>query len=215
MKYLTEYCKSIGWKRFWFMLIGNIFLGLGVSIFKLSGLGNDPYNGMVMALAEQLGIAYSLLMVLCGLFIFIVQVIWGRNFIGIGTIFNAVFLGYIVSFFYYILSSYLPGPAALWQRIITVCIGVILGGFGLSLYQTANVGISPFDSLSLIMAKHFPKVSYFWHRMATDTFCAIICFLAGGIVGLGTLVSAFGFGPVINFFNKHFTEKLLKTGIGV
>ena len=36
-----------------FMLLGNLVLGLGVAVFKLSGLGNDPYTGMVMALGER------------------------------------------------------------------------------------------------------------------------------------------------------------------
>jgi uncharacterized membrane protein YczE len=42
-----------------------------------------------------------------------------------------------------------------------------------------------------------------------DACCALICFLAGGIVGIGTLVSAFGFGPFIQFFNKTVSEKIL------
>jgi uncharacterized membrane protein YczE len=45
--------------------------------------------------------------------------------------------------------------------------------------------------------------------MFTDALCALICFLAGGIIGLGTLVSAFGLGPIIQFFDVHFTNKLL------
>ena len=31
-------------KNVLFMLAGNLVLGLGVAIFKLSGLGNDPYT---------------------------------------------------------------------------------------------------------------------------------------------------------------------------
>ena len=32
---------------------------------------------------------------------------------------------------------------------------------------------------------------------------------SAGIVGLGTLVSAFGFGPFVQFFDTHFTSKVL------
>lgn len=39
--------------------------------------------------------------------------------------------------------------------------------------------------------------------------CALICYLTGGVVGIGTLVTAFGLGPVIHFFNRVFTGKLL------
>ena len=79
------------------------------------------------------------------------------------------------------------------------------------MYQLPDVGVSPYDSLSLIMAKRIKRMPYFWCRMITDGVCALICFVTGGLVGIGTLVAAFGFGPFIQFFNIHFTEKLLKT----
>ena len=90
--------------------------------------------------------------------------------------------------------------------------GTVVTGFGVSMYQTPNAGASPYDSLSIIMAKRIPKFTYFWHRIFTDAVCALVCFLAGGIVGLGTLVSALGLGPVIDFFNVHLTRRLFKDG---
>lgn len=65
-------------------------------------------------------------------------------------------------------------------------LGTLFTGFGCSLYQTPNVGTAPYDSLSIIIHKKFPQISYFWERIFTDAVCALICFLAGGIVGLGT-----------------------------
>ncbi|WP_046227303.1 YczE/YyaS/YitT family protein [Paenibacillus dauci] len=196
-------------KRLIIMLVGNIFLGMGISIFKLSGLGNDPFSGMVMALADTSGIAYARFLILLNLSLFVVQLMAGRRFIGMGTIVNAVFLGYFVTFFYNIWLDVLGEPQLLWQRVITVAIGVVVCSFGVSLYQTSNVGIAPYDCLSLLMRDRFPRVSYFWHRMFTDAFCALICFIFGGIIGLGTLVSMFGLGPIIHFFNVHVAEKLL------
>ena len=35
-------------------------------------------------------------------------------------------------------------------------------------------------------------------------------FLLGGLVGIGTLVCAFGLGPFIQFFNGAFSEKVLQ-----
>ena len=56
---IKEYFKKAGFGRMTVMVVGNIFLGLGVAIFKLSGLGNDPNSGMVMALSDCAGIAYA------------------------------------------------------------------------------------------------------------------------------------------------------------
>ncbi|WP_342447437.1 hypothetical protein, partial [Paenibacillus ihuae] len=191
------------------MVLGNVFLGMGISIFKLSGLGNDPFSGMVMALADSSGIVYANFLILLNLVLFVIQVIWGRKLIGAGTFVNAIFLGYIATFFYNIWLNLLGEPQMFWLQVVTVAIGVVVCSFGISLYQTSQVGVAPYDSLSLIMNKRFPKISYFWHRMFTDALCALVCFLAGGIIGLGTLATVFGLGPIIQFFDVNFTKKLL------
>ena len=42
---IRRYFEKAGWGRLLVMVVGNIFLGLGIAVFKLSGLGNDPYSG--------------------------------------------------------------------------------------------------------------------------------------------------------------------------
>lgn len=206
--YFIKYFNRIGRKRLLVMVAGNIFLGMGISIFKFAGLGNDPYSGMVMALADMVSMQYANLLLMINLFIFILEVVFGRSFVGAGTLVNAFFLGYITTFFYSTWTYFFALPKSLFLQIPIMLVGTAVTGFGVSMYQTANVGVSPYDSLSLILTKSLPKISYFWNRIFTDAICALICFLAGGIVGLGTLVSALGLGPVINFFNVHFTRKL-------
>ena len=70
--------------------------------------------------------------------------------------------------------------------------------------------VAPYDSISLIMADRWSKFPYFWCRVFTDGLCALVCRLSGGIVGLGTLVGAFGFEPFVQFFDTHFTSKILE-----
>ena len=100
-------------------------------------------------------------------------------------------------------------PEILALQIVIMLIGVIVCSFGISMYQTSDAGIAPYDSLSLIMEKKFERVPYFWCRMLTDGICALVCFLAGGLIGIGTLAATFGLGPFVHFFNIHFTEKIL------
>ena len=87
---MSEWIRKINWKYVVVMLIGNIILGLGIAIFKLSGLGNDPFSGMVMALAECVGIEYARFLILLNLGFFVIEIIWGRKLIGLGTIINAL-----------------------------------------------------------------------------------------------------------------------------
>ena len=192
------------------MCIGNIILGLGIAIFKFSGLGNDPFSGMVMALSDRAGIEYAVFLIMINTIVFIVEFILGRKLIGLGTFVNALLLGYVVTFFYNLIVSAAGEPGQLLQRILIVCIGVIVTSFGVSMYQLPKQGVAPYDSMSLIMTERLKKIPYFWNRVVTDAFCALMCWLAGGIVGLGTLVSAFGLGPFVQFFDTHFTSKLLE-----
>lgn len=200
MDAMKRYMSKAEPKRLLIMVLGNVFLGMGISIFKLSGLGNDPFSGMVMALADSSGMTYANFLILLNLVLFVVEFITGRKFIGAGTFVNAIFLGYIATFFHSTWVNLLGEPQLLWQRVIIMAVGVVVCSFGVFMYQASDVGVAPYDSLSLIMKNKFPAISYFWLRMFTDALCALICFLAGGIIGLGTLVSALGLGPFIHFF---------------
>ena len=206
---MGEWIKKINWKFVLVMIIGNIILGLGIAIFFFFFLGNDPFSGMAMALAECVGIEYARFVILMNIGFFIIEIIWGRKLIGLGTIVNALLLGYIVTFFYNLITSVIDVPQQMAMRVLTVCIGVIITSLGISMYQLPKQGVAPYDSISLIMTERWPKIPYFWCRVSNDAISALVCYLAGGIVGLGTLVSAFGFGPFVQFFDTHFTSKVL------
>ena len=179
------------------MIMGNVFLGMGISIFKLSGLGNDPFSGMVMGPWPIYWASATPLFCWSfngGLFIF--ELAAGRRLIGIGTLVNAFLLGYIVTLFNGLWPLLFPVPDTMLRRVVTVLVGVIVTSFGVSLYQTPNAGVAPYDNISLITAKSRPLIPYFWHRIATDAVCAVICFLAGGIIGLGTWCQPSAWAPL-------------------
>lgn len=199
---------NMGTRRMLGMLTGNILLGIGVSVFKLSGMGNDPYSAMCMAVSELLGLPYSTFLLLLNACVFILEATLGRKYIGLGTMINWFLVGYVAEFFIWLTDLYIADPMFLSLRITYVLLGVIIMSLGVSLYQTSNAGIAPFDSVSIIMAERLP-IPYFWCRMMCDGLCAIICLLAGGLIGLGTFVCAFGLGPVIHFFNIKVSKKLL------
>ena len=207
---MGEYLKNINWKHVLIMCIGNVFAGMGIGIFKLAGLGTDPFSGMNMAVADMIGMAYGNFQLIGYIVLLIIEIAFGRRFLGIGTVVNAVCLAYITTFFYNIYTGVFGLElTALPIRLVALCVGVVICCLGLSMYQMPDEGVAPYDSLSLIMTEKWPKIPYFWCRVSNDAISALVCWLAGGIVGLGTLVSAFGFGPFVQFFDTHFTSKVL------
>lgn len=202
MNKLALYFKKVGRKRILASLAGNILVGLGIAIFKFAALGNDPYTGMNMALAETLGIPFPTLQLGVNLLFFLLQFVFARQLIGFGTLFNALFIGSLVDFFYRVMAGAIGGPGTFPVQLLVMLIGMVICSFGLSLYQCSDLGVSPYDAASLILDKKLARIPYFWCRIFTDGVCALICFAAGGIVGVGTLVTAFGFGPFIAAFNR-------------
>ena len=196
------------------VLFGVVFLALGIAFLKLALLGNDPYTGMLFAISDVTGFPYPWLQVLVGLLLLVVEFIWGRHYIGIGTVYNAVCIGFIVDFFYGIIHGSFGDPGSFPYQLLALAAGMIICSFGISMYQQADLGVSPYDSISLIMAERQDRLPYFWCRIITDAVCAIVCFLLGGIVGLGTLVTAFGFGPFVSFFNNIVSNPLIRLSRG-
>lgn len=211
MDKLAGYFKGIGIKRFVAMIIGNIILGLGIAIFKFAGMGNDPYTAMIFGVSDFFGFYFPVFQIAFNFAVFIIfELTLGRKYIGVGTIVNMFFLGYIVNFFVNFLYGTFDEPVTFWSQLPVMLIGVLVTCFGVSFYQTSDAGVSPYDSVSIIMTDRIPKLPYFWARIFTDALCTLVCFLTGGLLGLGTLVCAFGIGPIVHFFNKKVSEPVIR-----
>lgn len=190
------------------LIVGNILLGIGIGIFKYSNMGNDPFSAMILSLYSYTPLSYAIFLILFNSVVFIFEFLFGKKYIGFGTIINWFLLGYVVQYSIVFLENTLQAPESFAIRVLAVVIGVIVASFGLSLYQTASAGVAPFDSLSLIVNDRL-GIPYFWARIFFDAIAALSAYFAGGLIGLGTLVCAFGLGPVVSFFNRTITERLL------
>lgn len=205
---MKEYLRRIGLRRIVGMIAGNIILGIGIAIFRASLLGNDPFSAMMMAGAERTGIAYSLFVPMVNTLFFIAEICWGRHFIGIGTFVNWFLLGKIAEIFIVRLEVFEIAQRGMPIRLLTVAVGVFVVSLGVSFYQTADLGIAPYDSISIMMSEHCP-LPYFWCRLITDVVCTAVCFALGGIVNVGTAICAFGLGPFVHFFDRHVSRRML------
>lgn len=190
------------------MIIGNMILGVGIGIFKLSGFGNDPSSAMVMAVGAKLGITFSVMLLIFNCLWFVVEIIFGRHLIGLGTFFNWFLVGIFADLFVNSVTSVMAIPAAFLPRLLILIVGILVLSFACSLYQTADMGISPYDSHALILSERLPT-PYFWLRIGTDGLCTLVALAFGGLIGIGTLVCALGLGPFISFFNRTVSEKLI------
>lgn len=216
MKFLqglyNSFIKPLTIRKMTAVIVGNVFIGIGAAGLRLSLMGNDPYTAANMALSEGFHMGLGNYQLLVNILLLIIQLIWGRAYIGFGSIVNMCFLGYIVQFAMPIIQM-LVGDGngkSFMYRLVYMLISLIVLSFGLSMYQIANLGVSPYDYLALGMTEHF-KLPYFVNRILTDAFCVMLIVIAActGFIswadshlGVGTVLTAFCLGPFVNSFNK-------------
>ena len=182
--------QKISARRILGMVAGVVIIGIGIAVFKFSHLGNDSISALNLRLAELAGLPFSIENVLMNLI-------------------NSFCIGFIVTFTSNAMTAAFGSADTLPIQLFWVAVGVLVVAFGCSLYQTADLGVAPYDALSLMMSDRLP-LPYFGCRVFTDALCALLAYLLGGLIGLGTLICAFGLGPFVQFFTKHFSEKVLR-----
>ena len=191
------------------MIVGIFIIGLGIALFKQSHLGNDSISALNMRLSEMLGVSLGLVNLSVNILFFLLEVAFGRKYIGLGTFVNGIFMWYIITLFYDPIAAAFGPAESLQVQLLWLVLAVPVTALGVSLYQTADLGIAPYDYLSLGLRDYTP-FPYFGCRVFTDAVCALLCWLLGGLVGIGTLVCAFCLGPFVQFFSRVFAEKLLR-----
>ena len=81
--------------------------------------------------------------------------------------------------------------------------GVLLIGLGSGLYLAADLGAGPRDGLMTGLHHRFGW-SIRRARTAIELIVLVIGYLMGGTIGLGTILFAFGIGPVVQFMLRIF-----------
>ena len=200
--------KKNGARRLAVMFASIFLMGFGISVFSFSDLGVDPYTAMNMAISEKLGIGFGFYQMFVNAIILSVVAFCSKKLIGIGTVVNMVGVGYVCEFFTKLYARFLPTPEALFVKCILMLTGVVLLSLAASLFFTASLGVGPYDATGFVMDEK-TKIKYKWCRVITDLVCTGVAIAFAGPVGIGTVVTAFCMGPVVSFFNKAVSEKLV------
>ncbi len=206
-------------KRTAMTLFGVIICAISVGIFKIAALGVDPFQSFMAGLDALVPIDFGTLYVIANAVLLLFALIFDRHYIGIATFINLFLLGYITQFTYEFLQKVIVDPS-IPVRFAILVIGVVIICFGSAFYMTADLGVSTYDAVALIIVNTWKKGKFQYVRIITDIVCVILgCVLflmAGGsigqiptIAGIGTIITAFFMGPLIEFFNVHIARPIL------
>ncbi|MCC8073742.1 MAG: DUF6198 family protein [Clostridiales bacterium] len=210
-------------KRITLSFISIIIMGFGIALFSVSGFGVDPFTSMNMNIASTLGIGFGTYqLIVNGLILLFVIIVAHRGLVGVGTVFNMVGSGYSCEFFQSLIQPMVENNDTLALRVPLLLAGIITLCFACSLFFTANVGVGPYDALGFMLSGK-SHLEHKWARVLTDiTVIVIGLVVSGGLnsllhgdisgvhnIGIGTIITAFCMGPLINAFNKHISAKIL------
>ena len=206
-------------KRILMSLCGVIICAVSVGFFKHAALGVDPFQSLMAGLDALIPIKFGTLYMIVNIVLLSFSLIVDRHNIGIATFINLFLLGYITEFTVNILSSLIPSPSLL-VRVAFLLGAIVVICFGSALYMTADLGVSTYDAVAIVLSRKWKLAKFQYCRIFCDLVCVIsggvIFLIAGGafkdiptIIGIGTIVTAFFMGPLIEFFNVHFARPWL------
>ena len=196
-------------RRIWMTICGVLICGFSVGMFNFSALGLDPFqvftHGIFKILpagAPGFGTVYAAINLLMLIVIFLAD----KKKIGLGTVINIFLLGYVVEYSSLLFEKMISEPSFV-VRFVFLILGIVIMCFSSALYFTADMGVSTYDAVSLILSEK-KQWKFQFCRISSDLFCTIVGFIFGATVGIGTVVTAFCMGPLIAFFNRTVAEPM-------
>ena len=185
------------------MLTGIIGMGISLSALLKVGYGTDTSSFMNASIALRTGISLGTVMVTLNAIQLIAEIIWGRRFIGLGTIVNMAAIGYISDICTMLEERYLPEWLFTAQpyRTATFAIALVFFLISAALYMNSETGLAPYDAIPTIISSstHLP---FFAVRMAWDFLAIAIGVAVGGHLTIGTVILAFTMGPTVAWIGR-------------
>jgi uncharacterized membrane protein YczE len=179
------------------LLFGLVLCGLGIASMVAGDLGLGPWDVLHQGIAERTGIPIGTVTIGVGA---LVMLLWLplRERPGLGTIANVVLIGVVID----LTLLWLETPESLLLRAVMMAAGPVLFGIGSGFYIGAGLGPGPRDGVMTgLAARGLPVAGV---RTTIELSALGVGWLLGGTAGLGTLVFAFGVGPVVHWALPRF-----------
>jgi len=173
------------------LVVGLVIFGIGEALMIASSVGVSPWTVLAQGITNITGWSVGLATFVVS---FIVLLVWVplRQTPGIGTVLNIIIISVVLD----LALPFLPQFESLTLRVAEAAVGVIVTGIGGGIYLIANLGPGPRDGLmtGLQRLTGFPIAGV---RSAIEISAVLLGWLLGGVVGVGTMLYAFGIGPCV------------------
>lgn len=182
------------------LVLGLFLYGVALGFMVRGGIGVAPWDVLALGLAEQSGLGYGVMTVIVSV---VVLLLWIplRQRVGLGTVLNALLVGPSAD----LALLLIPDPASVWIGAPMFIFGLLLLAFATGLYIAADFGPGPRDGLMTGLVRRTGWAVWLVRTLIEGS-VLLIGFLLGGPVGVGTVLFAFGVGPLIGWFLPRITR---------
>ena len=181
----------IGWIR---IVFGLLVFSLGVHLTIRADLGLAPWDCLGMGISYHTPMNYGISMTVMSILILLIDLLLKEK-IGFGTIIDALLTGNFVQLFNDL--DPFPKTENVFIGILIILAGLALMAIGQYFYMLSAQGCGPRDSLLVGLGKRLHRLPIGAVQIIIWGTALLIGWLLGGPVGIGTIVSTFGAGIVM------------------
>ena len=179
----------------WLQIVaGLLVFAFGVHLTIFANIGLAPWDCLGMGIAKHTPLNYGLSMTVMALVILGIDLMLKER-IGFGTIIDALLTGNFVQMYNDL--NPLPKNDSLWLGIGLMLAGFVFMAVGMWIYMSAGQCCGPRDALLVGLGKRLPSVPIGIVEILLWAAVLLAGWLLGGPVGIGTLISTFGAGLVM------------------
>lgn len=182
--------------RFIIYLFGLLVMMFGLVLIILADLGPAPWDVLHVGLYYSFGLTLGTWSIIVGIVILSLSAIIAKAFPKFGAFLNMILCGIFIDM--YMMIPFLETPSTFIGKIIMFVLGLIINGYGMGIYISAQLGTGPRDSLMMAVTSMFGwKVRNV--RIAIEVLALSIGWLLGGPLFWGTLVYGIAIGLIAGF----------------
>ena len=188
---------------------GILIFALGVHFTIYANIGLAPWDCLGMGIAAHTPLNYGLAMTVMAVIILGVDLLLKER-IGYGTVIDALLSGNFVQMFNDL--NPLPENHSVPLGIVLMLAGFVFMALGMWIYMAAAQCCGPRDSLLVGLGKRLPRVPIGFVEILMWAVVLLIGWGLGGPVGIGTLISTFGAGLVMQLVYSlvHFEPRKVR-----
>ena len=184
--------KIVGqWIR---IVLGLLVFAFGVHLTIKANIGLAPWDCLGMGIAKHTPLNYGLAMTVMAVTILVIDLLLKER-IGYGTVIDALLTGNFVQMFNDL--DTLPENNSMILGIGIMLAGFVFMALGMWIYMKGEQCCGPRDSLLVGLGKRLPKVPIGIVEVLLWAAVLLAGWLLGGPVGIGTVISTFGAGLVM------------------